>query len=320
MPDRMKHKHLILVVGPTAVGKTALGIQLAKHFGTEIISADSRQMYRELRIGTAVPTAMELSEIKHHFIQDRSVTDYYNASMFEIEALELLQELFNSHMVVLMVGGSTLYIDAFCHGIDDLPTVDPVLREQLMQKYKEDGIEYLRSQLKMLDPVHYQRVDLANPNRMLKAIEVSLMTGKPYSSLLTATRKERDFNIIKIGVNRERDELFTRINLRVDQMVEEGLIKEVKNLDIYRNVNALKTVGYREIFDYLDGKVTLEQALEQIKTNTRRYAKRQITWFSRYKSMPWFHPEQYEQIMEYVNCLMCQYANSENLNNNVSPI
>ena len=296
----MKGKHLVVLVGPTAVGKTALGIELARHFGTEIISADSRQMYRELRIGTASPTDEELKQAKHHFIKNKSVTDYYNASMFEIEVLELLESLFKSLDVVLMVGGSTLYVDALINGIDDLPTVDSKLRERLTEQYKTEGIEFLRNQLKLLDPEHYRKVDLKNPNRMMKAIEVSLMTGQPYSSLLTSTQKERDFNIIKIGINRERPELFDRINQRVDQMISEGLVDEVKGLEQFRNTNALKTVGYREIFDYLDGKVSLELAIEQIKTNTRRYAKRQITWFARDKEMPWFHPNDLDAILSHI--------------------
>jgi len=296
----MKGKHLVVLVGPTAVGKTALGIELARHFRTEIISADSRQMYRELHIGTASPTDEELKQAKHHFIKNKSVTDYYNASMFEVEVLELLETLFKSLDVVLMVGGSTLYIDSLINGIDDLPTVDNKLREQLIEQYKAEGIEFLRNQLKLLDPEHYRKVDLKNPNRMMKAIEVSLMTGQPYSSLLTSTQKERDFNIIKIGINRERPELFDRINQRVDQMISEGLVDEVKGLEQFRNTNALKTVGYREIFDYLDGKVSLELAIEQIKTNTRRYAKRQITWFARDKEMPWFHPNDLDAILSHI--------------------
>jgi len=296
----MKRKHLVVLVGPTAVGKTALGIELARHFRTEIISADSRQMYRELHIGTASPTDEELKQAKHHFIKNKSVTDYYNASMFEVEVLELLETLFKSLDVVLMVGGSTLYIDSLINGIDDLPTVDNKLREQLIEQYKAEGIEFLRNQLKLLDPEHYRKVDLKNPNRMMKAIEVSLMTGQPYSSLLTSTQKERDFNIIKIGINRERPELFDRINQRVDQMISEGLMDEVKGLEHFRNTNALKTVGYREIFDYLDGKASLELAIEQIKTNTRRYAKRQITWFARDKEMPWFHPNDLDSILSHI--------------------
>jgi tRNA dimethylallyltransferase len=292
---------LIVIVGPTAVGKTALGIKLAKHFGTEIISADSRQMIQELHIGTASPSEEELAQVKHHFVKNKSVKDYYNASMFEIEVLDLLQKLFLQTPVVLMIGGSTLYVDAVCYGIDDLPSVDLNLRNQLMEQYRIEGIEYLRRQLKMLDPEHYLKVDLRNPNRMMKAIEISLMTGKPYSSLLTASQKKRNFNIIKVGLNRERAELFNRINLRVDQMITDGLVDEVVSLQYARGLNALKTVGYREIFDYLDGNNSLEQAIEQIKTNTRRYAKRQITWFARDKTMSWFHPDQWEAINKHIN-------------------
>jgi tRNA dimethylallyltransferase len=296
-----KSKDLIVLVGPTAVGKTALGIELARIFNTEIISADSRQIFREMHIGTAVPSDLELRLSRHHFIKNKSVSDYYNAAIFEGEVLQLLDDLFQQYETVLMVGGSTLYVDAVCYGIDDLPTVDKDLREQLMRNYKEEGIEYLRNQLKILDPQHYENVDLRNPNRMLKAIEVSLMTGKPYSSFLTASRKERDFNIIKVGINRERADLYNRINARVDQMIEEGLIDEAKGLTQFRESNALKTVGYREIFDYFDEKITLEQAIEQIKTNTRRYAKRQITWYSRDKSMPWFHPDQKNELIDYIS-------------------
>ena len=293
-------KHLVVIVGPTAVGKTALGIALAQYFKAEIISADSRQMYKELHIGTASPSREELAAAKHYFIKNKSVTEYYNASMFEVEVLDLLAKLFKSTDTVLLVGGSTLYIDALINGIDDLPTVDIKLREQLTERYKTEGIEYLRNQLKVLDPEHYRKVDLKNPNRMMKAIEVSLMTGKPYSSFLTSTQKERDFNIIKLGINRERSELFERINQRVDQMIADGLVDEVKNLEQFRDANALKTVGYREIFDYLNGTISLEQAIEQIKTNTRRYAKRQITWFSRDKEMFWFHPDEKEKIIDFI--------------------
>jgi tRNA dimethylallyltransferase len=296
----MQNKNLIILVGPTAVGKTVLGIELANHLETEIISADSRQMYKELHIGTASPSEEELAAVRHHFIKNKSVNQYYNASMFEVEVLDLLNELFRKFATVLMVGGSTLYIDAVCNGIDDLPTVDLKLRDDLTSKYKEEGIEFLRKQLKILDPLHYQKVDLNNPNRMMKAIEVSLMTGKPYSTFLTFTQKTRDFNIIKIGINRDRPELFERINSRVDKMISDGLTDEVKSLTAYRETNALKTVGYREIFEYFDGKTSLENAIEQIKTNTRRYAKRQITWFSRDKTMPWFHPDEFENILNFI--------------------
>jgi tRNA dimethylallyltransferase len=293
-------KHLIVITGPTAVGKTALGIRLASFFGTEIISADSRQLYQEMHIGTATPSDDELRQATHYFIKNKSVNDYYNASMFEFEVLNLLEELFKKHDTVLLVGGSTLYVDAVCNGIDDLPVVDMKLREQLMEQYRMEGIEFLRLKLKILDPDHYEKVDLRNPNRMLKAIEVSMMTGKPYSSLLTATRKNRNFNIIQFGINRERPELFERINSRVDQMIACGLVDEVRSLLPFRQTNALKTVGYREIFDYLDGTVSLEMAIEQIKTNTRRYAKRQITWFSRNKEMSWFHPDQTDRMIKFI--------------------
>ena len=300
MSASFKKKHLIVIAGPTAVGKTALGIRLAAHFDTEIISADSRQIYKELHIGTASPTGEELSSAKHHFIKRISVMDYYNASMFEVDVLKKLKELFQSHDIVIMVGGSTLYVDTVFHGIDDLPTVDMNLRNTLTERYKLEGIEFLRNQLEKLDPVHYLKVDLNNPNRMMKAIEVSMMTGKPYSSILTSTQKIRDFNFIRIGVNRERNELFELINSRVDQMILEGLVDEVKGLQYARQTNALRTVGYREIFDYLDGTVSLAEAIEKIKNNTRRYAKRQITWFSRYQDLKWFHPQEYESIVDYI--------------------
>jgi tRNA dimethylallyltransferase len=293
-------RHLIVLVGPTAVGKTSLGIELANHFNTEIISADSRQLYREMHIGTAAPSEEELLAARHYFIKNRSAIDYYNASMFEMDVLNLLNELFEKRNVVLMVGGSTLYVDAVCNGIDDLPAVDMVLREQLMTKYKTEGLEFLRTKLIELDPDHFFKVDLNNPNRMLKAIEVSLMTGKPYSSLLTGKDKKRKFDIIKLGINRSRPELFERIHQRVDQMMADGLEDEVKNLIPLRDSNALKTVGYREIFDYLDGNISLDLAIEQIKTNTRRYAKRQLTWFSRDKEITWFHPSQTEEIISFI--------------------
>jgi tRNA dimethylallyltransferase len=292
--------HLIVIVGPTAVGKTDLGIKLACHFKTEIISADSRQLYREMHIGTAAPSEDELSRATHHFIKNKSAIEYYNASMYEVDVLKLLKDLFQRHEQVLMVGGSTLYVDAVCRGIDDLPTIDMNLRDQLMEDYKTGGLEFLRNKLIELDPDHFFKVDLSNPNRMLKAIEVSIMTGKPYSSLLTGMEKSRDFSIIKIGITRDRPELFDRINRRVDQMISQGLVEEVKSLLSIRDTNALRTVGYREIFEYLDGNISLDLAIEQIKTNTRRYAKRQLTWFARDKEITWFHPDQTTQIIDFI--------------------
>ncbi len=291
---------LVAIVGPTAVGKTEIGVQLAERFASDIISADSRQMFRELKVGTALPSPEQLSRVKHHFIGNLSLNDYYNVSMFEQDVLTLLSELFVKNPVVFMVGGSTLYIDAVFHGIDDLPTVDQDLRQELQKQYLNQGIEFLRMKLKMLDPEYYQRVDLKNPNRLLKAIEISLMTGKPYSSLLTATSRERDFRIIKIGLNKEREELFSQINLRVDQMFDEGLEEEAKSLYPYRALNSLNTVGYKELFQHFDGLITIDEAKELIKRNTRNYAKRQLTWFKRYKDLEWFSPLQTAEISEFI--------------------
>ncbi len=295
---------LVAIVGPTAVGKTETGVQLAEHFGSEIISADSRQMFGELKVGTALPSTGQLNRVKHYFIGNLSLNDYYNVSMFEQDVLTLLKELFPKKPVVFMVGGSTLYIDSVFHGIDDLPTVDQDLRQELQKQYHQQGIEFLRMKLKMLDPEYYQRVDLKNPNRLLKAIEISLMTGKPYSSLLTATSRERDFRIIKIGLNKEREELFSQINLRVDQMFEQGLVEEAQSLYSYRNLNSLNTVGYKEIFQHFDGNISLEEAKELIKRNTRNYAKRQLTWFKRYKDMVWFSPSQTGEITEFLKAIL----------------
>lgn len=293
-------RNLIVITGPTAVGKTALSLQLAKEFQTEIISADSRQIYRELHIGTAAPTYAEMQGIRHHFIKSISVADYYNASMFEVDVLKCLNELFKKYPIVILVGGSTLYVDGVCYGIDDLPTVDLELRDKLKVQYSEKGIDFLRNKLQLLDIEHYQKVDINNPNRMMKAIEICMMTGNTYTSMLTATKKTRDFNIIRIGLNRERETLYNMINNRVDTMIEQGLLNEVKCLEYARNTNALQTVGYREIYDFMDGKVSMNEAVDKIKTNTRRYAKRQITWFQRDKSITWFHPENLSELSEFL--------------------
>ncbi len=295
-----QNKHLIVIAGPTAVGKTALAIKLALHFKTEIISADSRQIYKELNIGVAAPTDNELRTVKHHFIKSISVLDYYNAGMFESDVLERLSELFGIYDTVIMAGGSTLYIEAVCHGMDDLPPVNMSLREKINEDYKQYGIEYLQNQLLQLDPLHYQKTDLKNPLRMIKAIEVSVMTGKPYSSLLTYKKKERGFNFIRIGVNMERQQLYNKIDSRVDNMIAEGLVDEVRGLEYARDTNALRTVGYREIFDHLDGHMSLDEAIRKVKINTRHYAKRQITWFSRYKDFQWFNPEEYNLMVDYI--------------------
>jgi tRNA dimethylallyltransferase len=283
---------LIVITGPTAAGKTSVAIEVAKMLNTEIISCDSRQMYREMRIGTAVPTNEELSEVRHHLIGNLSIHDYYNVSMFEQECLQLLDTLFAKHHTVVMTGGSGLYIDALCKGIDDFPTVDPEIRKTVAGWFESEGVEYLRRQLKILDPEHYAKVDLRNHQRIMKAIEVSLQTGKPYSTFLTSQARKRPFDIEKIVLNRPREELFERINLRTTQMMKEGLLKEAEALYPYRHLNALNTVGYKELFACMDGQYDLDTAVELIRRNTRRYAKRQLTWFARDKEMIWKQPEE----------------------------
>ena len=296
----IKTKSLIVILGPTGVGKTRTAIEVARKLKTEIISCDSRQIYREIRIGTAVPTDSELAEVKHHLIQSRSIYEYYNASMFEFEALDLLDKLYRKQKNVLMVGGSGLYINAVCYGIDDLPTIDPALRKELAEKYENEGIESIRKQLKLLDPEYYSMVDLKNHKRILKAIEVTIMTGKPYSSFLKHQKKERPFNIIKIGLSMERDELYKSINERVDKMIENGLLKEAKKYYKDRNLNSLNTVGYKELFDHLAGKITLENAIELIKRNTKNYARKQITWFRKDREIKWFNPDEINKIINFI--------------------
>ena len=278
-----KMPKLIVITGPTAVGKTAFAIEMAKNLNTEIVSCDSRQMYSQMRIGTAVPTSEELSAVQHYFIGNLSIHDYYNVSMYEQECLQLLDKLFIKHDTVIMCGGSGLYIDAVCKGIDDFPSVDPEIRKAVTTRFETDGIEYLRRQLSLLDPEHYSKVDLRNHKRIMKAIEVCLQTGKPYSSFLTAQHRKRPFEIEKIVLTLPREELFNRINRRTTLMMEQGLLEEVKNLYPYRNLNALNTVGYKELFAYLDGRHSLETAVDLIQRNTRRYAKRQLTWFAKYE-------------------------------------
>lgn len=302
------NKYLIVLLGPTGVGKTELSLKLAKHFNSPIISCDSRQFYREMRIGTAYPTEWELSQAQHYFIGHKSVTERFSCGMFELDALNLLKQIYHSNDFAILVGGSGLYIDALLNGIDDFPTPDPELREMLQQQLKTEGIESLRHQLKILDPEYYNQVDLMNPQRVLKAVEVCLQTGKTYTSFLTRPKKERPFTAIRIGLNRPREELYERINLRVDRMIEQGLVDEVKGLSPFRNYNALNTVGYKEIFQYLDGEISLEQAIDLIKRNTRRYAKRQLTWWSRDKEIAWFNPDNQSEIIEYIERL-CKTTN-----------
>lgn len=293
-------KSLIVILGPTAIGKTKLSIELAKKFNTEIISADSRQFYKEMNIGTAKPSKEELESAKHHFIGNLSVSDNYNVSMFEQQALLCLNKIFYKNKYAIMVGGSGLYINALCHGIDELPDPDESLREQLKNLYKTKGIEALKTKLQKLDPEYYAIVDKANPKRLMRGIEVCITSGKKYSSLRSQGYKNRYFNIIKIGLTIKREELFEKINKRVDIMIDSGLLDEAKNLYHYKNLNALNTVGYKELFEYFDKKTSLERAIENIKTNTRRYAKRQMTWFKKDKDIKWFNPENIQEIIEYI--------------------
>jgi tRNA dimethylallyltransferase len=288
LPD---YPTLLVIAGPTAVGKTSVAIEVAVHFGCEIISADSRQLYRELKIGTATPTDQQLALVKHHFIGNLSLTEDYNVSRYEQEVLSILPDLFAKRTVVVMTGGSGLYIKAVCDGIDDLPDADPLLRESLQVKLESEGLPSLRGMLQKLDPEYYQIVDPANPTRIIRALEVCLTTGKPYSGFRRQEPAKRDFRILKIGLDLPREELHRNINKRVDQMMAEGLEQEARELYTMRQLNALNTVGYRELFDYFEGKCMLPEAIEKIKTNTRRYARRQLTWFHKDPDFTWMAPE-----------------------------
>jgi tRNA dimethylallyltransferase len=289
---------LVVITGPTAVGKTALTMQLAQYYGVPIINADSRQIYRELKIGTAAPTAEQQQLVKHYFVGTKSIDDYYNASMYEQEVLELLDAERSTFHV--LSGGSMMYIDAVCNGIDDIPTVRDDIREEMKRRYAEEGLEALCEDLRRLDPEHYAIVDRQNHRRVIHALEICYQTGRTYTSFRTQQKKERPFRIVKIGLNRDREELYNRINQRVDQMMEDGLLDEVKSLISKRNTNALNTVGYKELFDYLDGRWSLDEAVERIKGNTRRYARKQLTWYKRDADMRWFHPDNIEEILNYL--------------------
>jgi tRNA dimethylallyltransferase len=296
-----KNNHLIIIAGPTAIGKTALSVSLAKKFNTEILSADSRQFFKELNIGTAKPSAEEMQGIPHHFINSNSIKENYNVGKFESEAIELLDVLFQKRNILLLVGGSGLYIDAVCKGFDVLPEADEEVRKKINSTLENEGIEALQELLKKLDPEYYKKVDLQNPQRLSRALEVCITSGKPYSTLREGKIKNRNFNIIKIGLNTSREKLYERINLRVDKMMQEGLLEEVKKLVPYKSANALQTVGYKELFDHLENKTDLNTAVDLIKQNTRRFAKRQLTWFKRDEEMKWFEPDETEKIIEYLS-------------------
>nr|WP_221260045.1 tRNA (adenosine(37)-N6)-dimethylallyltransferase MiaA [Flavobacterium okayamense] len=288
------NNYLITIIGPTAIGKTALSIKLAQHFNCEIISCDSRQFFKEMKIGTAVPSEEELAAAKHHFIQNKSIFKNYSVGDFEVEALQKLDELFQTNTIQIMVGGSGLYVDAVLKGFDEFPDIDASVRDEINSKYDELGIEYLQSTLKDLDSDYYQKLEtenpqtLVNPQRMKRFVEVCLGTGKPYSNFIGKRSVKRDFIPIIIGLQADREIMYDRINQRVDIMLQEGLLDEVQQLYPHKDLNALQTVGYRELFDYFDGKTTLDFAIEQIKMNTRRFAKRQITWFKRTENTSWF--------------------------------
>ena len=293
-------KTLIVITGPTAVGKTALCLEIAKHFDIPIINADSRQIYKELRIGTASPTSEQMQQVPHFFVGSLSLNDYYSASLFEQQVLECLEQQFQTNDYALLSGGSMMYIDAVCDGIDDIPTIDDKTRELMKQRLAEEGLKALVEELKRLDPEYYELVDRQNPRRVVHALEICTMTGKTYTSFRKREKRQRPFRIIKIGLNRLREELYQRINQRVDEMMQQGLLEEAKSLYPMRQMNALNTVGYKELFDYLEGRWPLEEAVERIKGNTRRYARKQLTWYKKDPQIRWFHPQETEQIISYI--------------------
>lgn len=293
--------YLIVVVGPTAVGKTDLCVRLARHYHTEIISADSRQFYKEMSIGTAKPTEEEQQGIKHHFVDSHYITEEYNAGAYEQDVLALLQELYREKQAVILTGGSGLYVRAVCEGMDEMPETDPAIREQLMTLYQQQGLAPLLMQLQQVDPQYYERVDRANPQRVIRALEVCLSSGQPYSSFRKQEQQERPFQVIKIGLTRDRQELYDRIDQRMDLMLEQGLLQEAEALYPYRHHNALQTVGYKEIFDYLEGKYDWDEAVRLLKRNSRRYAKRQLTWFHKFPDYTWFHPNQWEEMVAFID-------------------
>ena len=293
-------KTLIVITGPTAVGKTALCLDVAKHFHIPIINADSRQIFRELKIGTAPPTEAQMQQVHHDFVGILGLDDYYSASLFEQQVLELLGRQFLSSDYALMAGGSMMYIDAVCDGIDDIPTIDDQTRTTMKQRLADEGLEALCDELRQRDPEYYEIVDRQNPRRVVHALEICLMTGKTYTSFRKREKRQRPFSIIKIGLNRPREELYDRINRRVDQMMADGLLEEAKALYPKRHLNALNTVGYKELFDYIDGRWPLEEAVERIKGNTRRYARKQLTWYKKDEQIRWFHPDDTEQIINYI--------------------
>ena len=298
-------KHLITIIGPTAIGKTNLAIRIANYFKTEIVSADSRQFYKEMNIGTAKPSNSELNSIKHHLINNKSVNDNYNISDYEKDALKSIKSIFNKNDVAILVGGSGLYINTVLYGLDEIPGISNETRNSLYLDLELKGIKKMQEQLKLLDPASYSAIDINNPRRLIRALEVSISTGKSYSSFLKKKKKKRDFNIIVLGINQDRLELYDKINTRVDNMVESGLINEAKQLYNLKSLNAFNTIGYREVFNYIEDKYSLDECINEIKKNTRRYAKRQLTWFKSIDRIEWITPEyNFEKIIAYINNLI----------------
>lgn len=295
-------KLLCVLIGPTAVGKTSCALKIASHFGIPIISADSRQIYRNMTIGTAAPTPQELRQVRHFFVGTKNITEHYSAGQFEIDALNVIGTLFGKQDLALMTGGSMMYVDAVCNGMDDVPNADPDVRESVAEILANEGLDKLKAMLKLLDPKFYAQVDLKNPKRVMHAVEVCLQTGRPYSEIRTGIKKQRNFQILKIGLELPREELFERINRRVDMMIYDGLENEARNLYPHKNSNALNTVGYKEWFDFFDGKTeSKDEVVRLIKRNTRHYAKKQMTWFKRDSSIQWFAPDETERIIELIN-------------------
>lgn len=292
---------LLVLIGPTGVGKTELSLRLAERFGTCIVSADSRQLYADLKIGTAAPTPEQLSRVKHYFVGTLQLTDYYSAAQYEADVLKLLDTLRAQHEVVLLTGGSMMYVDAVCKGIDDIPTVDAETRALMLRKYETEGLDRLCAELRLLDPEYYRIVDLKNPKRVIHALEICYMTGQTYTSFRTRQTKPRPFRIVKIGLTRDREELYDRINRRVDQMMADGLLDEARRVYPHKDYNSLNTVGYKELFKYLDGEWTLDFAVEKIKQNSRIYSRKQMTWFKRDPEIRWFHPDEEAEILAYLH-------------------
>ena len=297
----MSTKRLLVIVGPTGSGKTELSIRLARHYGIPVLSTDSRQFYRGMPIGTAQPTAEEMQAAEHHFIASHDITEHLSCGAYEAQALALLEKLFARHDRVVAVGGSGLYVRALCEGMDELPKTDEALRRELTERLRREGLAALAEELGTLDPEYYRTVDRSNPARVVRALEVCLQTGRPYSALRTGVKRPRPFDIVKIGVDLPRDVLYARIDRRVERMLAEGLEAEARKLYPHREMNALQTVGYRELFDYFDGRTTYEEAVEFIKRNTRRYAKRQLTWFRRDGGIRWFAPDDTQTVIDYID-------------------